>query len=197
MPDDLLRRVLELLAGEPTPMGQAPMLAAAEHPTMTKQERQQLLTFLAQIRGRCLARPHEVTHRLVDRIRHPDRRQLAGAKQPRQRHGVTAVGLDPLAGLPWDQRGRDNRAVVTQSLDPGGPTRPPSNRLRRRHAASRDAPPTCRSASRSPPARCRSRQNTGPHRRARHRRSPPRASSSPCQLRRRLRYTSSWSARHA
>src|SRR5512134_4061633 len=44
--DDLLRRVLELLAGEPTPMGQAPMLAAAEHPTMTKQERQQLLSFL-------------------------------------------------------------------------------------------------------------------------------------------------------
>ena len=29
-------------------MGQAPMLAAAEHPTMTKQERQQLLSFLAR-----------------------------------------------------------------------------------------------------------------------------------------------------
>src|SRR5512144_3076477 len=115
--DDLLRRVLELLAGEPTPMGQAPMLAAAEHPTMTKQERQQLLSFLAQIRCRCLARPAEVTNRLVDGIRHPDRRQLAGAKQPRKRHCVTPVGLDPLAGLAWDQRGRDNRAVMTQSLN--------------------------------------------------------------------------------
>src|SRR5512134_358955 len=102
--DDLLRRVLELLAGKPTQMGQAPMLAAAEHPTMTKQERQQWLSFLAQIRCRCLARQAEVTDRLVDGIWHPDRRQLAGAKQPRKRHRVTPVGLDPLARLPWDQR---------------------------------------------------------------------------------------------
>jgi hypothetical protein len=54
------------------------MLAAAEHPTMTKQERQRLPTFLAQIRRRCLARPagsdmrrhmtlHQLANQLLDR----------------------------------------------------------------------------------------------------------------------------------
>jgi hypothetical protein len=93
------------------------MLPAAKHPTMTKQERQQLLTFLAPIRCRCRARPGQVAYRLVDGIRHPDCRQLAGAKQARQRHRVTPVCLDPLADLSRDQRRRDSRAVVTQGAN--------------------------------------------------------------------------------
>jgi hypothetical protein len=43
LPDDLLRGLLELLAGEPTPMRQRPMIASDVNPAVTQQEGQQLL----------------------------------------------------------------------------------------------------------------------------------------------------------
>jgi hypothetical protein len=46
--DDLLRRMLERLPGEPTPMRQRPMTAAAVDPPTTQQERKQLLAFATQ-----------------------------------------------------------------------------------------------------------------------------------------------------
>jgi len=47
---------------------------------------------------------YQVAQRLVCRVRHPDLRQLAGAKAARKLDGVAAVGLDPVTGLLRDQR---------------------------------------------------------------------------------------------
>jgi hypothetical protein len=93
--DDLLRRVREFLLGQPTQMCQGPMLATVEDPAMTKQKRKQLLPLLAKILRGGLARPHQITHRLV----HPNRRQFTSAKQPCQRHRVTPVVLTRSPGF--------------------------------------------------------------------------------------------------
>src|SRR6516164_198160 len=51
----------------------------------------------------------------MHRVRHPNRRQIPGAQQASQCHGIAPVGLDPLARSLWHQRGRNHDAVVTQS----------------------------------------------------------------------------------
>ena len=51
----------------------------------------------------------------MHRVRHPNRRQIPGAQQASQCHGIGPVGLDPLARSLWHQRGRNHDAVVTQS----------------------------------------------------------------------------------
>jgi hypothetical protein len=61
-------------------------------------------------------RPHQVAHRLVRRVRHPDRRKLARTVQLRQADRVPPVGLDPVPGPARDQRRCDDRACVA-SLD--------------------------------------------------------------------------------
>jgi hypothetical protein len=115
--NDLLSRVIELLPRQPVKMRPAPMLAATEDPPVAQQKRQQLLALAAQILRCSLARPDEVAYRFMHRVRHPNRRQLTGAKQPCQRHCITPVGLDPFAGLLRDQGWRDDGAVVTQSAN--------------------------------------------------------------------------------
>jgi hypothetical protein len=62
--DDLLRRMLECLSGEPTPMRQRPMAAPAIDPAATQQERKQLLAFATQIVRCRLVRSHKVANRL-------------------------------------------------------------------------------------------------------------------------------------
>jgi len=47
--DDLLRAMLEFLAGEPAPMRQRPMAAAAVNSAVPQQEGNQLLAFAAKI----------------------------------------------------------------------------------------------------------------------------------------------------
>jgi len=42
-------------------------------------------------------RPDKIADRFVHRVRHPNRRQIPGAQQPRQRHGIAPIGLDPFA----------------------------------------------------------------------------------------------------
>ena len=113
-----------------------PMLAAAVDPAVAQQKRQQLLAFPTQIFCCRLARPHQIANRLVHRVRHPHRRQFAGPKQPRQRHRIAPVGLDPLAGLLRDQRWSHDSAVVTERLGPADTARTRSAPLRSRHAAS-------------------------------------------------------------
>jgi len=62
---------------------------------MTKQERRQLLPFLAQIRCRCLARPAEVTHRLVDGIdvNSPARNNRASVTASRRLVSIRSPGF--------------------------------------------------------------------------------------------------------
>ena len=109
--------MLEALAGKPAPMRQRPMAAAVVNPAVAQQEGEQLLAFAAQIVRRRLAGPDQIAHRLVDRVRHPYPGQLAGPMQPRQRHRIAPVGLDPLARPLRDQRRSNHQAVMAESLD--------------------------------------------------------------------------------
>ena len=115
--DDLLRGVLELLLGQPAPMRQRPMAAAAVNPAVPQQEGKQLLALAPKIVGRRLAGAHKIAHRLMRRVRHPHPRQLAGPMQPRQRDRIAPVRLDPLARPFRDQRRRDHQAIVAESLN--------------------------------------------------------------------------------
>jgi hypothetical protein len=50
--DDLLGNMLELLLGQPAPMGQRLMAASAVNPAVTQQEGKHLLAFATKIRAR-------------------------------------------------------------------------------------------------------------------------------------------------
>lgn len=60
--------------------------------------------------------PDQIAHRLVRRIRHPDRRQLSGAMQFRRHHRAATVGLHPVTRLHRDQ-GRCHHDAVVSHLD--------------------------------------------------------------------------------
>ncbi len=75
--------MLELLIGQPAPMRQRPMAAAAVNPAVPQQEGEKLLAFAANVVRRRLAGPHKVAHRLMRRIGRPHSGQFAGAVQPR------------------------------------------------------------------------------------------------------------------
>ena len=79
---------------------------------MPEQEAHQALARLAQRLHHVRPCPDQATHSFVLRIRHPDRRQLAGPVQAGQRRRVPPVGLDPLARLARDEARRDHDAVV-------------------------------------------------------------------------------------
>ena len=83
--DDLLSRMREGLAGKPAPVRQRPMTAALVDPAVAQQEREQLLALAAQIVPRRLPRPHQIAHRLVHLVRHPDPAQLARTVQRARR----------------------------------------------------------------------------------------------------------------
>ena len=53
----------------------------------------------------------EVPHPFLGCGRYVDRRQLAGAEEPHELGGVTAIGLHALPGLARRQGGGDDRAV--------------------------------------------------------------------------------------
>ena len=84
--------------------------------TMTQQERRHLLALTAQILHGRLTGPGQIAHRLVEGVGHPHRRQLAGAVQLGQAHGIAPVGLDPLTGPLRDQRGCHHRTVLILDL---------------------------------------------------------------------------------
>ena len=50
-------------------------------------------------------------------VGHPHRRELARAQQFGEGNGISTVGLDPLARLPRDQRGRDDGAGMSEGGD--------------------------------------------------------------------------------
>jgi hypothetical protein len=55
-----------------------------------------------------IARSAEIAHRFVVDGRHVGASEIAGAEQAGQFDGVTAIGLDLVAGLLGNQRGRDD-----------------------------------------------------------------------------------------
>jgi hypothetical protein len=95
--DDLLRNVIELLTGEPAPMRQRPVAAAAVDPIVPKQEGKKLLALPPKIVSRGLTGANKVPDRLMSRIGRPDPCQFTGAMQTRQRNRIPTVRLDPLA----------------------------------------------------------------------------------------------------
>lgn len=80
-----------------------PVIPASEDPAMAQQEGQQLLALASKVVRRSQATTHQIAHRLVDAVGHPDPRQLTGPKQAGQRHRIPPVGLHPVAGSTWDQ----------------------------------------------------------------------------------------------
>ena len=114
--DDLLRGVIELLTGEPTPMRQRPVAAAAVDPAVPEQEGKKLLALPPKIVSRRLAGAHKIPDRLMSRIGRPDPRQFAGPMQTRQRDRIPTVRLDPLARSFRDQRRSNHHAVMPERL---------------------------------------------------------------------------------
>ena len=110
--DDLLRRVLEPHRRQPAPVCLGPALLAGIDATVPQQKPLQMLPRLAQNPHRGRPRPNKVAHRLMRRIRHPHRRQLARAVQLRQHHRIAAVRLHPVARLHRDERGRHHDAIM-------------------------------------------------------------------------------------
>jgi hypothetical protein len=93
---DLLRCMLERLPGEPMPMRQRPMTAAAVDPPTTQQERKHLLAFATQIIRGCLTRPDKIPDRLVRRVGYPHRSRLSRSVQPGQCDRISPGGFDPI-----------------------------------------------------------------------------------------------------
>ena len=50
-------------------------------------------------------------------VRYPDSTQLTRPMQPRQRHRIASVRLDPLARALWDQGRRNHHAIMTEIAD--------------------------------------------------------------------------------
>jgi hypothetical protein len=97
--------------------GEHPGLLARENPVVLEHEGADLLPVHPQGLDRRSAGAHKVAHRFVALVGDPHRRELPGAQQSGQCHRVTAVGLHPLAGLPWDERWCHHRAGLTQVGD--------------------------------------------------------------------------------
>ena len=126
-------------------------------------------------------------YRLVGGVRHPHRGELAGAVQPGQHRRVAAVGLDPVARPPRDQRRRDHHAVMAErgDLAMDAPrlrtgrlrhTARPGNRTPARHGSR----PASRPARRPPRRCCRSRRDSAPHARPSFRPASPRCDLCRC-----------------
>jgi hypothetical protein len=108
--------MLELLTGEPAPMRQRPVAAAAVNPAVPQQEGKKLLALSPKIVSRRLTAANKVPDRLMSRIGRPDPRQFASPMQTRQRHRIAPVRLDPLTRPFRDQRRSDHQAVVPERL---------------------------------------------------------------------------------
>src|SRR6516164_3905526 len=87
--------------------GRSPVMAA-----LAQQKARKLLARPAHGMHRIETGAHQVAHRLMSGVRDPYRRQLARPIQSRQADRIPPIGLHPLAGSLWDQRGRDHDAVV-------------------------------------------------------------------------------------
>ena len=90
-----------------TPMRPRPVAPAVVQAAAQQQLAQPMPTPL-QILARIIARAAQIANRFVLGGRRLDLRQQARATQLRQLARIAAIRLDPLAGLPWNQRRRDH-----------------------------------------------------------------------------------------
>jgi len=73
-----------------------------------------MLTRLAEHPHGRGSRPDQIAHRLVRRVRHPNRGQLARPVQLCQAQRIAPIGLHPVARLAWDQGRRHHHAGVAE-----------------------------------------------------------------------------------
>ena len=85
---DLLRRVFKANRRQPVRVRLRPALLAGIDPAVPQPEPLQMLQHLARNAPRRCLRPDQITHRLVGRIPHPDRRQLSRPVQLCQHKGT-------------------------------------------------------------------------------------------------------------
>jgi hypothetical protein len=114
--DDLLRGMVELLTGEPTPMRQRPVTAATVNSAMPEEERKKLLTLSPKIVPRRLPGARKIPDRLMGRVRRPHSRKLTRPMKKRQRNRIPTVRLDPLTRSFRDQRRSNHHAVMPERL---------------------------------------------------------------------------------
>ena len=114
---DLLGWMREAQRRQPPSIGQGPGGPAGIDPAMPQQEALQMLARLAEHPHGRGSGTDEVAHRLMRRVRHPHRGELAGPVQLRQAQRVTPVGLHPVARLARDQGRRHHHAGVTKPLE--------------------------------------------------------------------------------
>ena len=81
-----------------------------------------------QITTRVLARPDQITRRLLIRLRHMHRDQLTQPQQPRQPLRVTTIRLHFVPGSPPDPRRRRNQTADPRRRHTPSPTHTPSAR---------------------------------------------------------------------
>ena len=107
----------ESLARQPLPVRAAPCLLARIDASETQKEGPRLLALDPQVEGGRRARPHQIAHRLVPLVRRPHGGQFARPQQARQAQRVAAIGLDPVARLARNERGRDHPALMPKLAD--------------------------------------------------------------------------------
>jgi hypothetical protein len=112
-----LLAMLKLEAGEPVDVRPPPGFLARIMTTETQQKRGDVLAFDSVVLDRGIASPHEVPHRLMTLVRHPDGGQLTSPEQLREIDGVAPIGLDPITRLGRGQRRRHHDAVMAEALD--------------------------------------------------------------------------------
>ena len=111
---DLLRRLSKGLIGKPSPVRLCPARpVAGVNPLVTQQKCTQLLAGRPHRTHRRQTGADQVAHRLVRRIRHPNRSQQSASVQHRQAGSVALVILLPLTAFTRDHRGRHHHAIFT------------------------------------------------------------------------------------
>ena len=84
---------------------------------MLEHEGANLLAMHAQSLDRTRTSTNKIAHRLMALVGHPHRGQFAGPQELGKRHSIAAVRLHPVARLPWDERGRHDRAGMPERRD--------------------------------------------------------------------------------
>jgi hypothetical protein len=82
---------------------------------MAQQETLELLSGPALIALGERAHPHQLAHRLMGFVGHPDLDQVTGAQVLRQRHRIAAVVLHPITGFAGNQGWSHHVAAVPET----------------------------------------------------------------------------------
>jgi hypothetical protein len=105
----LERRERPELRAQPRVVARRPrLLRAGEAAAVAEQEFREPMARAEQIRADVLAAPKEVSGGFLLLGRDVNRRQRPGAVQDRELRRIPPIGLDPVAGPPRNQRGRDH-----------------------------------------------------------------------------------------